>query len=100
MSTYTPGPWIIKGRVGESEIYDSEGVPIAGPRFVYGNDKEGMANANLISAAPDLLEAVILQNDAINKLLGRFGDIPSASELLTMALLAGTAAIKKAKGGK
>lgn len=99
MATHTPGPWIIKGRVGGSKIDDLEGGPIAGPGFVYVNDKEGMANAHLISAAPDLLAAVKLQKDALYKLVNRF-EQPSAYEIAIPAIMAGDDAINKAEGGK
>ena len=104
MTTHTQGPWDYSYGKTQGEGAGKRvfiGANISGGIGELYTDSVGWeSNARLIAAAPDLLEAVILQNDAINKLLGRFGDIPSASELLTMALLAGTAAIKKAKGGE
>ena len=82
-----------------SEIIDSNGDPIAGTSFVYGSDKEAVANANLISAATDLFDAVKKQNNALNKLIDKFGQ-PSVFEIAIPAIMAGDAAIYKAEGGK
>ena len=99
MSTFTPGPWKTIGQHLGSEIIDSNGDPIAGTSFVYGSDKEAVANANLISAATDLFDAVKKQNNALNKLIDKFGQ-PSVFEIAIPAIMAGDAAIYKAEGGK
>lgn len=57
MTTYTPGPWT--SEIGTSEegplIWPHTGKPVA---QILGNSKKSIANARLIAAAPDLLEAL------------------------------------------
>lgn len=62
---YTPGPW----HVGEHRniiIYDSQGNAISNANTFHGKHQQGQADANarLIAAAPELLEALkdILHN--------------------------------------
>ena len=57
MSKHTPGPW--RYMAGTHSHYDSEGKAIArvyGPRGIDCSRRD--ANARLIAAAPDLLEAL------------------------------------------
>lgn len=56
METHTEGPWWIESETakGPWEISDVYGLAAE----VYGEDGEGLANARLIAAAPDLLEAL------------------------------------------
>jgi len=63
---YTPGPWNIKGPAkgkwdvtGDYAILDAEGKIIAEvyKTVAYGDLRPAEANARLIAAAPDLLEA-------------------------------------------
>ncbi len=58
MSKHTPGPWSLWGKANPSQVISYEHGFIA--QTVGGNDE---ANARLISAAPELLEA-------LNKLFG------------------------------
>ena len=54
MSKHTPGPWRVGGRgeyLNQLNIEPCIGV-------AYGHDVELIANARLIAAAPDLLEAL------------------------------------------
>ncbi len=64
MSTHTPGPWEVyerrtpsgKRSGGLPEITGKGGLPvIADVRWNGHNEKHGLANANLIAAAPALL---------------------------------------------
>lgn len=60
---HTPGPWITKGCSGiyqTPDIYDKGGNCIAylDSRGALASKNEMLANANLIAAAPDLLEAI------------------------------------------
>lgn len=57
MKTHTPGPWWIeneKDNEGPWEISDCYGRTAE----VYGEGEEGAANARLIAAAPELLDAL------------------------------------------
>ena len=61
--SYTPGPWTARDQ-GEGPRGKSLGIVISGrnhlPLFFLprGKPEEGMANAYLVAAAPDLLEAL------------------------------------------
>lgn len=65
MTAHTPGPWVSEGRsvrrdsgLGYGEMIASvTGGAKSGPFFVE-DDEECEANARLIAAAPDLLEAL------------------------------------------
>lgn len=101
----TPGPWAIspqKGHNGDiATVYNTtEGwVSIHAPSWVnIGDQKVAMANARLISAAPDLLEAlqsyslpIDLENIALSCI--EFGSEAVNRELRRRA------AIAKAEGG-
>ena len=66
MNQYTPGPWFVSGcRAGEMYIVVHGGVVESEPIICEPRD---IANARLIAAAPDLLEALV-------DLLGDGGDI-------------------------
>ena len=55
MNTYTPGPWTVNNRA----IYGTNGIikPFVVSVEDDHNDGETIANARLISASPDLLDA-------------------------------------------
>ena len=57
---HTPGPWHIGGKPQSPIIFGSDGFAVADATVFHGTFKEGQteANANLIAAAPDLLEAL------------------------------------------
>jgi hypothetical protein len=92
---HTPGPWAIVGRYGnyKDEIAGPDGDAIAAvwTRKAYPkasdphDDPEGKANARLISAAPDLYEA-------LKTCLRAEGNLPPAT------VAAALAAIAKAEG--
>jgi hypothetical protein len=98
---HTPGPWVFleDGRT-ETPENACEPLTICGPKAddlanVYSNDDatvsiaraQAVANARLIAAAPDLLEA-LLNVMAMESLWGRTGTIPDQAR----------AAIAKATG--
>ncbi|KSD80016.1 hypothetical protein [Pseudomonas aeruginosa] len=62
MSKHTPGPWHVGGP-NKCTIYDKHGQRLAnsfeGVMATQRTDSECEANARLIAAAPDLLEALI-----------------------------------------
>lgn len=51
---HTPGPWFIESHFGEHQIYAKQGPLKVRPATVYSEP-----DARLISAAPELLEALI-----------------------------------------
>ena len=53
MAQHTPGPWTENTHW---EIYAENGKHLAIVSWQFPDVKEGIANANLIAAAPDLLE--------------------------------------------
>ena len=78
MSTHTPGPWT---RKFGSNVYQGCGHSTAGrlicvtePTNGTAEDlEEAWANANLIAAAPDLLEALVYARDEIAMRVGEDG---------------------------
>ena len=93
MSKHTPAPWIMEFRPGHWErrweISASDGSCICvGDDWETSFRSEGDANAHLIAAAPDLLEALI---DAVCALECCGKDYPAAEKART--------AIAKATGG-
>ena len=103
---HTPGPWEVGGKVGlycdDVQITSNkEPVAIAVPRRSYDimslarrSPAELSANARLIAAAPELLEALERISTAYDETLRH----PIAAPLL-QAIYAARAAIAKAKGG-
>ena len=71
MTKHTPGPWNIRA---ERYRYIHVSAPLGGIAHLDTIDGEGMANARLIAAAPDLLAAAIkvsalsIQTDAHEEL--------------------------------
>jgi hypothetical protein len=96
MSKHTPGPWKTVARnypIADTGDYDGcwevlTGDPKKPIVQIWGDSDEDEANARLIAAAPDLLEA-------LRRLLDS-GDVRDAAE--KGALAAARAAIAKAEG--
>lgn len=66
MSKHTPGPWSVREDIGA--VFDRDGLPIAtGGSESY---EEYQANARLIAAAPELLEACKQAYDVIDDMDG------------------------------
>lgn len=69
MSNHTPGPWAVS-RVGSS-VYAPDDNPIANISKFAKTEEERAANARLIAAAPEMLEALIkireIADDFYNK---------------------------------
>ena len=98
---HTPGPWsIARTRSGEEygSIHGSDGMLVAtlGYRVAVGSD-EDMSNSRLISAAPDLLEAL---RESVKWLQSAQADEPADyhNEPLDDAIEQALAAIAKAEG--
>ena len=106
MSEFTKGPWVIAeagfGR-GEDfivdEIYvcrDGDDVAICADITDPVTGELSIANARLISAAPDLLEALQKISNRLEVFIGDERDMPEAS--MEVCLGYARAAIAKAKG--
>ena len=106
MSKYTPGPWALSTRTGKpsNEICGSDAICIVksdGPMTGYiahmvasGHYSKKLANARLIAAAPELLEACTQAHDALLALHVCDQDRPFADKTRTLL----KAAIAKATG--
>lgn len=78
MSKHTPGPWRVEIDDSPDAAWAwqwptivSDEYEVVGTEGMYGDLETDMANARLIAAAPDLLEAlkeVFADHDAINRL--------------------------------
>lgn len=65
MSEHTAGPWKIDRRRSWDEIRDAHGIVLAQVTALGRNAKIAQANACLIAAAPELLEALTALTDAV-----------------------------------
>lgn len=100
MNTHTPGPWLARTFPWLGEVYVTDSTPDDGERFVGQviasptTCPDWSANAHLIAAAPELLEALELAKDCMEhaRQCGQLGD-------RWLPVIANTrAAIAKAKG--
>ena len=93
MSEHTPGPWTFKPHEMGTFVRCEKGYIISGPV----NERPGHeANARLIAAAPDLLEAL---KNVCTQLLG-WGVSTDPEHPDRVALRNAEAAIDKATGGQ
>lgn len=81
-TSHTPGPWIFTGNAGQVFTFNSRKIADCGNA---GMSKENASNAMLISAAPDMF-------DALQAIVDAFGDQDSL--LIDQC----KAALSKAKG--
>lgn len=90
MSKHTPGPWTTWGKADPSQIIASKDGFVA--QTVGGNDE---ANARLIAAAPELLEALEVAEKALTTIFKAFnlGVLENADQMNIIR-----AAISKATG--
>lgn len=71
MGKHTPGPWTATkfnpatGEIDDCYLYVEPGISVI-ERKVKGRDQHDTANARLIAAAPDLLEALELADAALS----------------------------------
>jgi hypothetical protein len=95
-ATFTPGPWRVHAeRWVKATRGDHEGEILVAPTYWMEHvAEEAAANARLIAAAPELLEAVRDLDDAICANL----DQQVNRTALRLALIKGRAAIAKATG--
>ncbi len=82
MSEHTPGPWMVDpaelDRPAVFATKDEHGIVIA--EMWAGLPEEQVANARLIAAAPDLLDAARKAHDIVQKIH------PDAAEILWQAI--------------
>lgn len=95
-SQHTQGPWMVNKRKNNGGNYEITkcGQPIA---CVYTEEwgydaRDGQANANLLAAAPELLEAL----EGLHSLQTCF---PQRNTIVAKALEKASAALNKAQGG-
>jgi len=93
MSYFTPGPWQIEGKyqgdAGSLYLSTMHPMPIFELQPIVGTEAEHIANARLISAAPELLNTLKTLRDAF---------IGTSIEVQAEALKAARAVIAKAEG--
>ena len=87
----SPGPWTIYEENGEIEIRDANGKAITTIPYEFRTARDE-ANARLIAAAPDLLEA-------LQKILWTPIDVTDLEKYASVLVLA-RAALAKAEGGQ
>lgn len=90
MSKHTPGPWHTGGKL-DAIVYAPDGYAVAGCQTYHGLRDEACtaANARLIAAAPELLEAL----DMMERHFSRYDDTHN-----NLVLEQARAAIAKATG--
>ncbi len=94
MTKHTPGPWV-KDEYGDLRSPTGEQVSVWGLGISHGQrDDKREANANLIAAAPELLEALEIVSNSIEMECELRGEDPSSNRYLLLC----RAAIAKAKG--
>jgi hypothetical protein len=111
IQTHTPGPWRVERLSGPYDVsiaITAEGVELASlegsrdpsKRRAEGwqQEDEAMANARLIAAAPDLLEAAKNMDDVLSR-WSVANMRPEKAGAFNAALTALRAAIAKAEGG-
>lgn len=105
---FTPGPWVVTEDIRTEEeveyiagfnIEDAFGDEIVGSEGIYGDFGENRNNANLMAAAPDLLDAldalVKINEDHNNSIQGVIGTPPGWNDSY---LDAARKALLKARG--
>jgi hypothetical protein len=109
MTKHSPSPFLVeyspfKGRHGNEipsfRIHDAEGNPVA--ETDSGKPKgQQEADALLMAAAPDMLDALEAQTEAAQAVIDAWseGDLAGAVRMLDASLADAQAAIAKAKGG-
>lgn len=90
---FTPGHWVYAGRLGFGHLI-SPNIAVAYGGDGSGRADDGLANANLIAAAPDLYAALcdLLENEKYQTMVG--GNPRAVDAMLERA----RAALSKARG--
>ncbi|EML3184632.1 hypothetical protein ACIUZ0_37050 [Pseudomonas aeruginosa] len=88
MSKHTPGPWHVGGP-NKCTIYDKHGQRLAnsfeGVMATQRTDSECEANARLIAAAPELLDALVNLLPLISPLKAEIQQVANASAAIAKA---------------
>ena len=87
MSKHTPGPWFVAGVDGGKVSIESKHTPYVALVDYCTSQK---ANARLIAAAPNLLEAL--------EMLSNCSEYPTPKQNIALAITQAHTAIAKAKG--
>ena len=87
-TTHTPGPWVLKGRFPTQYIMHD--------RDCIATTHISEADARLIAAAPEMLEALLVAQEAVES--AAFGALRDPIELVKRATKLRLAAIAKATG--
>lgn len=95
MSGYTKGPWSIRPGVFNYQTEIMSGKDVLAT--VYGNTGENLGNANVMAAAPDLLEALVGMLEIYGVREQHIEREPFASSTEVECCNAARAAIAKAK---
>ena len=103
MSKHTPGPWVIDWNMSRLDIFSADATTLVSTlrRSALSSkmDETAKANARLIAAAPDLLEALRNADKLITQLMPGVRHIALQDYgFLNDTLMANTAAIAKATG--
>lgn len=91
---HTPGPWRTGGtNNGRSDWVFADGQAVADCEFL-NDDRINLANARLIAAAPDMLEALTQCVLQLQYLADKFGETGTGAAVLARVI----AVIEKAEG--
>lgn len=90
--THTPGPWDVDGRDIFCRLHSGSSIKVVVAK-VAGSDDEADANARLIAAAPEMLEALQIAEE-----LHQVGVLNADEELLRRVKESRRAAIAKSGG--
>ena len=95
MSNHTPGPWLIVSTYVRTAINTAQGIHVAMVNWWKGiSVKEHEANARLIAAAPDMLEALEWLSNEFDCRDDEYGVVGFTRDEFRKA----EAAIRKARG--
>lgn len=94
MTEHTPGPWRIDERPSHVGVLGGDGKKVAEAWLAFRDSETYWANARLIAAAPDLLEALQMLHDS-NAEYGRINNLGGYDN---NDMKASRAAIARAKG--
>ena len=90
MSTHTPGPWVIDWNVSRLDVFSADAFTLIAclrrSSLSPGIDETSKANARLIAAAPELLEACRRARMAMGAHAGANANFQREYELLDEAI--------------
>ena len=100
MSKHTPGPWAAWSPAQTPSVNPQGAAFVVGPARIMMDRSSGfsLADADLIAAAPDLLEACEAHINALRSRIRNGNDRPEYAEAIYQAECKMLAAIAKARG--